>query len=90
MGSVQSPTIIDLTWTEPPAVDINGVIDYYSIRVVESETGRSWSFEHVEPEISVGSLHPYYNYQCQVAAFTVGLGSYSNTTLVQTNEEGMM
>jgi receptor-type tyrosine-protein phosphatase Q len=86
MGSAQSDTIIDLTWTAPPAIDINGVIRYYSILVEESETGRSWSFTHVEPEISVGSLHPYYNYKCQVAAYTVGLGPYSNTSLVQANE----
>jgi hypothetical protein len=86
IGSAQSDTIIDLTWTRPPAVDINGVIRFYSILVEESETGRSWSFTHIEPEISIGSLHPYYNYECRVAAFTVGLGPNSNSTLIQTNE----
>ena len=88
MGSAQSDTIIDLTWTSPPAIDINGLVRHYSILVEESETGRSWSFIHIEPEISIGSLHPYYNYECKVAAFTVGLGPYSNSTLVTTNEAG--
>ena len=88
IGSAQSDTIIDLTWTSPPAADINGIIRYYSILVEESETGRSWSFTHIEPEISVGSLHPYYNYECDVAGFTVGLGPYSNSTVIQTNEAG--
>ena len=89
MGSTQSDTIIDLTWSAPPVIDINGVLQHYSIRVVESETGRSWSFVHIEPEISVGSLHPYYNYECSVAAYTVGLGPYSNTTIIQTAEAGI-
>ena len=87
-GSAQSDTIIYLTWTSPPAIDVNGVIQYYSILAEETETGRSWSFTHVEPEISIGSLHPYYIYECKVAAFTVALGPYSNTTSVQTNEAG--
>ena len=89
MGSSQSSTIIDLSWDPPPAIDINGVLQYYSIRVIESETSRSWSFVHVEPEITVGSLHPYYNYDCKVAAYTVGLGPYTNITLVQTHEAGV-
>ena len=88
-GSAQSTTLIDLTWDPPPAIDTNGVIQYYSIRVLESETSRSWSFVHVEPEISVGSLHPYYNYKCQAAAYTVDVGPYTNTTMVQTHEAGM-
>ena len=88
-GSAQSTTLIDLTWDPPPAIDTNGVIQYYSIRVLESETSRSWSFVHVEPEISVGSLHPYYNYKCQVAAYTVDVGPYTNITMVQTHEAGM-
>lgn len=89
MGSAGSTTLIDLSWDPPPAIDINGVIQYYSLRVLETETTRSWSFVHAEPEISVGSLHPYHNYECKVAAYTVGLGPYTNTTSVQTLEAGI-
>ena len=88
-GYAQSPTIIDLSWNPPSAIDINGILQYYVIRVRESETSRSWSFTHVEGEITVGSLHPYYNYWCRVSAYTIGLGPYTNQILVQTQEAGM-
>ena len=92
MGSSQSNTLIDLSWDPPPAIDINGVIQYYSIRVLESETSHSWSFVHSEnvTEITVGSLHPYYTYQCRVAAFTVGLGPFTDALHVQTEEAGKL
>jgi len=80
--------MIYLSWNQPPAIDINGILQHYLIGVQESETSRSWSFTHVEGEITVGSLHPYYNYWCHVSAYTIGLGPYTNQILVQTQEAG--
>ena len=88
-GYSRSSTLIDLSWQLPPAIDINGVIQYYSIVVQELETGRLWNFIHVEPEISIGSLHPYYNYQCHVAASTIGFGLYTDYIVIQTEEAGI-
>ena len=87
-GYAASPTIIYLSWNPPPTIDINGILQHYWIGVQESETGRSWSFIHVEGEIAVGSLHPYYNYWCRVSAYTIGLGPYTNQIVVQTQEAG--
>lgn len=42
----------------------------------------------MEPEISIGSLHPYYTYLCRVATHTIGVGPYTNSTVVQTDEAG--
>ncbi len=34
----------------------------------------------------LGSLHPYYNYSARVAAYTIGLGPFTELFYVQTNE----
>ena len=38
--------------------------------------------------LSVPTLHPFYTYQCKVAAVTVGLGPYSTAVEVELPEDG--
>ena len=38
----------------------------------------------------IGSLHPYYHYECKVAAYTTGLGPYSDSISLLTDEEGII
>ena len=56
----------------------------------EQETGRFWTLPVFNGKTSayVGSLHPYYHYECRVAAYTIGLGPYSENTTLLTEEEG--
>ena len=90
-GSVESSTLIYLSWEAPPPYDRNGEIIYYSIEMHERETGRFWSLPVFNGKTSafIGSLHPYYNYECRVAARTIGLGPYSEPINLLTNEEGI-
>lgn len=61
------------------------------MQVVENETGILWTFFAVNKEISIGSLHPHYNYICIVAAYTtIGIGPFSAAVSVQTNEAGLL
>ena len=87
-GSNQSSTAIFLSWTLPPAIDINGVIQYYTVQLDEVWTGRTLTFHPVSHNISVRVLHPYYVYHCRVAAFTVALGPFTSNLQIVTGEDG--
>ena len=72
----------------PEPIHINGIIDHYIVRVMEVYTGRVFTLRTEEATIQVGPLHPYYVYECQVAAFTVGLGPFGQPFMVQAGETG--
>ena len=76
-GVAQSPTVLFFTWSPPPLVDINGIILYYVVELREIETGQRYSFTAPGVNLTVESLHPYFTYQCEVAAHTVGRGPFS-------------
>ena len=82
------PTVIGLTWSPPPTMDINGVIDYYVVEVNEIHTGRSWTFQATDPHMNISSLHPYYIYECKVAAFTFVQGPFTNPLQIVSGEDG--
>lgn len=90
-GAVESSTLILLSWQPPTPYDRNGEIVYYLIHMRELETGRFWMLPVLNSKTSafVGSLHPYYNYECKVAAYTIGLGPYTESIYLLTHEEGM-
>lgn len=75
-------------WSPPPAIDINGVVDFYLVEVVEILTGRMWTLHAVEHHIIVGPLRAGYAYRCHVAAFTVGQGPFTNYFIVYSQELG--
>lgn len=89
-GSVESSTLILLSWDPPPPYDRNGEIVYYLIHMRELDTGRFWTLPVFNSKTTayVGSLHPYYRYECRIAAQTIALGPYSDSVVLQTNEEG--
>ena len=72
----------------PPQDDLNGVIRSYTILVLEVNTGNTTSYTSTETSLTVGFLHPYYQYQVSVAAVTVGQGPFSNTTTIQMPQDG--
>jgi len=51
-------------------------------------TGRTLAFQSTSNNISVRALHPYYAYQCRVAAYTVALGPYTTDLPIVTGEDG--
>ncbi len=81
---------IELTWEPPKPEDQNGVITSYSVTIVEAETANVLELEiaQTQPVLVVHSLHPYYTYQCSVAAATtIGIGPTAEVTVV-TDEQG--
>ena len=89
-GSSVSSTSISLSWLPPASGSQNGIIRRYDIQLVENETGNVFNYNTTETSLTISSLHPYYNYQCSVAAYTVGLGPFSDPVVIQTPEDGMV
>lgn len=71
-----SPVSIRLTWGSPPPEELNGILVSYRVVVMEAETGEVFQQTTTSDTNSlvVSSLHPYYNYKCSVAAFTIAFG----------------
>ena len=72
---------------EPPE-DPNGYIREYRVNVTEVETGRMFQLITNTTGITIGSLHPYYTYNCTVSAVTIGPGPFSTVITVRTAEDG--
>ena len=53
---------------------------------MEIETGQRWTFFSLGDGIRLGSLHPYFTYQCEVAAHTIGRGPFSDPFQLKTLE----
>ena len=73
-----------LSWEPPEYSEHNGVINGYSVHVFEVATNNSFAFNRTShTELLIQQLHPYYEYQCSVAALTsVGKGPLSVPILV--------
>ena len=89
-GFVISSTKIQLSW-EPPVSELqNGPVQSYTITVFETNTNLTTQ-EHrdfLHSTIILTGLHPNYQYDLSVAAYTVGLGPSASLTLT-TLEDGM-
>ena len=79
-------TLIHLNWSSPEPIHVNGIIDHYEIRIEEVYTRRVFSLLTDEESALIGPLHPYYIYTCKIAAYTVGLGPFSQPISVQAGE----
>lgn len=83
-----SSTRMSLTWNPPPFEHVNGLIRYYLMQITEVESQAAFTVTSNITEVTVENLHPYYTYQCKIAAHTIDLGPFSNTIMVQLLEEG--
>jgi hypothetical protein len=85
-----SSTSVRISWQAPAQELQNGNITSYHISLVEIETGQDRTFTTIPTDsiYVVNDLHPFYNYNCSVAAYTNGLGPSAHQA-VQTAQEGM-
>ena len=82
-----SSTLVTFEWSPPPATEVNGFIRYYAVHLTERHSGREWNFFALDTHVNIGSLHPYYLYDFTVAAYTIGLGQFSDVYTVLTDED---
>lgn len=86
--AVNSKSIL-LSWEAPRADLQNGIIRAYNISILELETRQeqSLALSGLNTFHIVNSLHPYYSYNCSVAAFTIARGPIG-FTIIRTPPEG--
>lgn len=85
----KNSTYLTLSWNPPPFEDTNGLIQYYIILVTELDTNTSLPpVTSFSTEITLNDLHPYYIYQCMIAAYTSAIGPYTSPVTVQLDQEG--
>lgn len=81
-------TTLLLSWQPPLNQHRNGVIREYRVNITEVESGRHFQNTTTTTSITIPFLHPYYNYLCSIAAYTVGIGPFSSAIRVQMPEDG--
>ena len=79
---------LNFTWSPPPEEHQNGIIIEYKVQVTEVLTGEMVVKTSNSTTIEVSGLHPDYAYEWRVAAVTVGVGPYTNTTTTRLPEDG--
>lgn len=87
--AVDSSTIA-LSWMVIPPTDKNGIIQYYSIELTENNTGLVYVYNSSLEDRVITGLHPYYIYECTVAAVTILTGPFSPPVTIQTKEDGQL
>ena len=77
-----------MQWT-PPQPDLqNGVIQHYSVQLVDAQTNQVQQYTSTQHSITISNLHPYYTYTCTVTAVTVAPGPAALVTF-QLPQDGM-
>lgn len=86
---VDSSTLL-ISWTPPEFALQNGLIRSYNLSIYETETTTRTHLPLEEVlSVSVSDLHPFYNYEVEIAAGTIGDGPFSSSVQVQLPESCM-
>ena len=80
---------VNMMWSPPVEMEQNGVVRHYVVIVTDLQSSERRQFSVLTNEITVPSLHPYYDYACSVAAVTVDCGPYSSPVVVKTLQDGI-
>ena len=89
-----SPTAIQVTWNEVPAIDQNGIITQYEVEYNQSTFSGATMYNTTtvdSPTLTVDltGLEEYVEYSIRVRAYTsVGSGPYSDVVIERTQEDG--
>jgi receptor-type tyrosine-protein phosphatase Q len=87
-GVVFNSSSIELEWEPPPPQHQNGEIVSYTLLCSEIDSdGMVTKHISTTTTITITGLHPYYTYNCSVAAVTVGQGPFSDPVSITTLED---
>ncbi len=90
-GEAVNSTTVLLSWQPPELEGRNGFIVSYLVTLTERATGQVLQFFRVGTHIDIliTSLHPYYEYECTIAAATaIGNGPIAPIILFRLQEDG--
>ncbi len=80
-----------LSWQHPESQGRNGIIISYAVMLRDLSTSQVLEYFRVGTHIDIliTSLHPYYEYECTVAAATaLGRGPFAPVVTIRTEEDG--
>ena len=83
---ISSSSII-VQWSPPPTDKQNGVIKYYSVLMEEMFSNTTFNYNTTDLYIMIEDLHPFYVYEFNVVAVTIGDGPIAVETF-QMPEDG--
>ena len=85
-GSFNDSTSLLIMWSPPPLLDQNGDIISYNVTYRKTDsTDNIMMLITPTSVILISDLNPFTNYSVTVAAFTVGIGPFSDATIVMTD-----
>ena len=88
-GAVLNSSSIELEWEPPPTEHQNGEIVSYTLLCSEIDSdGMVTKHISTSTMMTITGLHPYYTYNCSVAAVTVSQGPFSDPVSITTFEDG--
>ena len=87
MIKIMSSSVVLITWSAPNKTQQNGLIQYYTLSLVDEETGLVQEHISTDTNITITHLHPSFIYTMNISAVTVGAGS-KLTTSFQMPEDG--
>ena len=89
-GYASGSTSIYLSWSPLPNKHHNGRIRGYYIHVREVDTGTETRHTSTGLQTTIYQLHPYYTYECRVAAYTISEGTLSQPFTITTDEDSKL
>ena len=89
-GDASGSTSLYLSWSPPPLQHRNGLIRRYYIYVREDITGTETRHTSTDLQTTIDQLHPYYTYECRVAAYTIREGTLSQPFTITTHQDGKL
>ena len=81
-------TTLVIQWQPPLDLHRNGIIRRYIVNITELDTSTLLQYFTTDLNITVPSLHPFYQYGYTVSAETIGVGPFSDTSIIHMPEAG--
>ena len=75
-------TSMILSWRPPVAEQQNGIIKGYYVKLTKANTTTLFNYTTQEPYLLIINLEPGIEYTCKIAAFTVGVGPFSEAVTI--------
>lgn len=77
----------NIIWLPPHPSQQNGLISRFIVTLYSIQTGETVQYNTTNEFFHLSNLHPFYNYECHVAAVTVAPGPYEQVNF-QMQEDG--
>ena len=87
---VNPETTLFISWSLPLPHQVNGIILHYVVSIYDHQAQSSTQYTVNATNITISGFEAFYTYTVMVAAFTVGLGPFSDEVTITTSQTGMI